>query len=73
MFDCDITTEVAESRLVVVHGDIDDVEASFALCIMVHVFLLDHPSHQNHVAIILIDESDIECGISCDVSAELEY
>ena len=73
LFDLDTITEVAESRLVGVHGDIDDVEASFALCIKVHVFLLDRDSRRHHVPIILIDESDIDCGISCDVSAELEY
>ena len=69
-------TEVAESRLVGVHGDIDDVEASFALCIWVHVFLLDFGLKASlliHVPIKLIDESDIDCRISCDVSAELEY
>ena len=66
-------TEVAESRLVGVHGDIDDVEASFALCIWVHVFLLDIPSLTYHFRIILINESDIDCGISCEVSAELKY
>ena len=73
MFDCDFITEVAESRLVGVHGDIDDVEASFALCIWVHVFLLDIKSLFTHFIIILIDESNIDCGIRCDVSAELEY
>ena len=73
-FYCDSITELAESRLVGVHGDIDDVEASFALCSWVHVFLLDILfSHYTHVIIKLIDESDIDCGISCDVSAELEY
>ena len=71
-FDCDFFTEVAESRLVGVHGNIDDVEASFALCIWVHVFLPDTTSLCSHVTIKLIDENDIDCGISCDVSAELE-
>ena len=49
------------------------MEASFALCIWVQVVELDFPSQFIHVTIILIDESDIDCGISCDVSAELEY
>ena len=49
------------------------MEASFALRIWVHVFLHDCLSEDSHAIMMLINESDIDCGISCDVSAELEY
>ena len=72
MFDSDSITEVGESRLVGFHGDIDDVEASSAIRTWVHVLLLKPLSTSTHEIIILIDESDIDCRIGCDISAELE-
>ena len=72
MLDSNKITEVAESRLVGIHGDVDDVEASSAFRTWVHVFVPDLLSHFRHDGIKLIDESDIDGGISCDASAELE-
>ena len=73
IFDRDIITEVAESRLVGFHGDIDDVEASNTFCIRVKMFYLEVTSSVCHATMIPMNKSDIDSGISCDVSAELEY